>query len=74
MLIKTPVTKLVEGDYVDLEMEDAPYTTAEDRENIYAFEYALVLGIEQETPDCVLVDFNSTSIGFPTDHEVWVKR
>jgi hypothetical protein len=74
MLIKIPVTQLVEGDYVDLEMEEAPYVTDEDCKNIYAFEYALVLGIEQEAPNCVLVDFYSTSIGFPTDHEVWVKR
>lgn len=69
-LVKIKAIDVEEGDLIDLEHVPAPYVSAEDREHRYAFEYALVVGREIETPDCVRVDFDSTSIGFPWDYEL----
>lgn len=58
------VSDLVAGDMVDLEND--PYADADPG---WEFEYGVVDEIEQETPDCIRVDFaNGGSIGFPPDH------
>lgn len=80
--MKKPVKDLVEGDRVDLEHDEYARmcshgdncTDPGQHESDLIFdqcEYAIVSGIEQETPDCIRVDFdNRESVGFPTDHEV----
>lgn len=67
-----PVTDLAEGDLVDL--EGCPFLTVEDENDDMAAwalaaecEYFTVVGIERETIDCVRVDFEGLSIGFPTE-------
>lgn len=74
------VQDLQEGDMVDLEGD--PYADPEgeepdcddcaSRRDSYKYEFEEVMGVEQETPDCVRVDFIMDSIGFPTDHQVFV--
>lgn len=66
-------SELKPGMLVDLEND--PYTTCADEEcsncAMWEYEYGEVDDIDQETPECVRVDFtNGDSIGFPTDHEV----
>ena len=34
------------------------------------FEYADVLAVERETPDCIRVETNVVTVGFPLDHLV----
>jgi hypothetical protein len=65
-----PAYAVNEGDFIDLEPVPKPYVTDEDREHIYAFELAEVVGVERETDDCVRIDFDSTSIGFPPRFEL----
>lgn len=59
-----------EGDLVDLEHVPVPYVSREDAENYYAYELARVEGWERETDDCIRIDFDSTSIGFPLDFKL----
>jgi hypothetical protein len=67
MMVK--VKDLRERDYVDLEGD--PYADPQSDKPEYEFEYAIVAGIERETPTCVRVDFETgNSVGFPPDHEV----
>lgn len=55
------------GDLVDLEGD--PYAdTSEDWKHYHECEYGVVEGVEQETSDCVRVDFEHLSVGFPLDH------
>jgi hypothetical protein len=76
--LRVPVWALKEGDMVDL--EDDPYAdprTDPDPQPhpIWAYEYAKVEGSEQETPDCVRIDFeNGPSCGFPPEHKLRVRR
>lgn len=69
----TPVIELCEGDYVDLEGDQYADPNS-DPHGLYAFEYAVVQGWEQETPETVLVHFDQTSVGFPTRHKVRVRK
>jgi|GEM_PF-5029081 hypothetical protein len=62
-----PVGALRPGDLVDLKGDQF----ADDGDNAaLEYEYAEVLDVEQETPNCVRVDFDSDSVGFPTEHKV----
>lgn len=65
-----PAYAVNEGDFIDLEVVPDPYTTADDREHSYKYELAEVIGVERETDDCVRIDFDSTSIGFPPRFEL----
>lgn len=64
----TPIKNAAElkpGDLVDLEHD--PY--ADDGHHLeFESEYQLVLDVERETPDCVRVDFEGLSCGFPPGH------
>lgn len=64
-----PVTELREGDLVDL--EDDRYADPDRDSRVFPYELAVVLGSEQETPECVRVDFDHDSVGFPTNHYVY---
>jgi hypothetical protein len=68
----TPIkaSDVAEGDMIDLEHVPEPYVRDEDREHVYQYEYAVVVGVERETADCIRVDFDTTSIGFPLDFEL----
>ena len=62
-----PVGALRPGDLVDLKGDQF----ADDGDNAaLEYEYSEVLGVEQETPDCVRVDFDFDAVGFPTEHKV----
>jgi hypothetical protein len=54
------------GDLVDL--EDDPFADPNRLRPLYQFQYATVYGAERETPDCVRVDFDAGSVGFPPTH------
>lgn len=70
-LTPTKASNVVEGDMIDLEHVPAPYVSDEDRENVYAFEYAVVCDRPYyETPECIVIHFNDTSIAFPPDYEL----
>jgi hypothetical protein len=76
--MKVAVEDLQEGMFVDLEANpfnvcDVPGCTIHGLEGVYDYEYAVVEGIEQETPECVRVDFEGDSIGFPTGYQVDVE-
>lgn len=51
-----------------IDLEDDEFADPEDRRHIFPYEMARVIGFEQETDNCIRVDFDSTSIGFPPDH------
>lgn len=36
----------------------------------FQFEFATVQSVERETPDCVRIDTDQGSYGFPIDHEI----
>lgn len=62
-----PVKDLRPGDLVDLKGD----RFADDDDNAaLEYEYSEVLGVEQETPDCVRVDFDFDSVGFPAKHKL----
>jgi hypothetical protein len=72
-LLLTQVRRLQPGDLVDLEGDPYAATQTEVWRTSDEYLYAEVIGIEQETPECIRVDFEShPSIGFPTDHVVMV--
>jgi hypothetical protein len=58
------------GDLVDL--EDDPYADPKRDHVEYQFKLATVYQAEYEAPDCVVVDFDATTVGFPPDHRVIV--
>jgi hypothetical protein len=60
------------GDLIDLAHD--PHADPEQREHIFAYEYARVVDYERETDDCIRIDFEDTSIGFPPDHELVVGK
>lgn len=65
------VTEVQPGDLLDLEHD--PYADTEKTHASVSFLYAEVVGSEQETPDCVRIDFEGLdSFGFPTSHEVYL--
>lgn len=71
MVIRKPVSELLEGDLVNL--EDDPYADPRGDESTYEFELAEVVSVEYETDTCVLVGFEGTgACGFPPEHEVAV--
>jgi hypothetical protein len=60
-----PARDVREGDMIDLEGD--PF--ADDGQHPeHEFEFAIVEGSELETPECIRIDFDSTSVGFPPDH------
>jgi hypothetical protein len=61
---KVAVANIMVGDLIDLEGD--PYNDANDP--LAEFELARVIGFEVETDDCVRIDFDRTSIGFPPGH------
>lgn len=63
---------LKEGDMVDLEGD--PYANGEDTQHIAPFELFVVRGVERETADCVRVDFDNLSVGFPPNHRLRTHR
>lgn len=58
------------GDLIDLGELPDPYVSQDDREHLYAYELARVIDYERETADCIRIDFDSTSIGFPLDFKL----
>lgn len=54
------------GDLVDLQGDKIADVNGEHPE--FEFEYARCIGTERETADCVRLDFESDSFGFPPDH------
>jgi hypothetical protein len=77
--MKVKVTEVQPGMLVDL--ADDPFAQTCSVEGCvlhrpdgpYNYEYAFVEGSEQETADCVRVDFDGDSIGFPVDHYLEVE-
>ena len=67
------VEELKEGDLVDLE-GDQYADPSHDDGCAFPYEYAMVLGVDEETPECTRVDFDSTSVGFPHGYRLPVKR
>lgn len=67
---KKKVADLREGDLVDLEGD--PFADPKRNKPEYQFEYATVVEYELESPDCMCIYFESTSVGFPPDHMVEV--
>lgn len=69
--VMVPVEDLQEGDLVDLE-GDRYADVGELRDSgLLLYEYAEVVGVEQETPDCTRLDLEDlNSIGFPRGHMV----
>jgi len=53
-------------DLIDLENDE--FADPEDRRHIFPYEHARVIGFERETEDCIRIDFDNTSIGFPVAH------
>lgn len=67
------VADLSVGDLVDLEGD--PYADpGKDSMSPFIYEYERVDNVERETADCIRIDFNSTSIGFPPNHLLRVVR
>lgn len=73
------VKDLREGWRVDLENDDYSGTCDEvgceacySQRVMYENEYSVVGDVFFETPDCVVVEFDSGAIGFPPDHKVKV--
>lgn len=77
--MKVKVTEVQPGMLVDL--GDDPFAqtcSVKDcclhrPDGVYQYELAVVVGSERETGDCVRVDFEGDSIGFPIDHQVEVE-
>ena len=68
--MKVPVTELLPGDLVNLQ-GDIFADNGEHPE--FEFELQTVIEVERETPNCVRVDFESGSFGFPPDYTVDVQ-
>lgn len=65
-----PAADLKPGQLVDLEGDEFAHDACYP---VCLYEYGKVEDIEQETPECVRVDFeNFDSIGFPTRHRLKV--
>jgi len=65
------VTDLRPGRKVDLQGD--PFADVDGEHRSFEFEFEVVCDTEQETPDCLRVDFESGfSCGFPTAHRVKV--
>lgn len=67
--------ELREGDLVDLE-NDRYADPKGQSENHAAFEceYQPVRGVQVETLDCVRIDFDHDSVGFPLNHRLKIVR
>ena len=72
--VMIPAKEVKEGDFVDLEGD--AYADAHNEGAQYGFEfsYAIVQRVEQETPECVRIDFDHDSVGFPSDHMLKVAK
>lgn len=66
------VASLEEGDACDL-AGDVYADPGEDEHSTYHYEYAVVAQLERETPNCVCVFFEDSTVGFPPDHLVIVR-
>lgn len=64
------IKDLEEYDLLDLEGDE--YADPDGDTPILEFELAVVIDTERETADCIRVDTNHGSFGFPPDHEVEV--
>ena len=69
--MKKRAADLMPGDLVDL--EDDPFADNGEHPE-FEFEFCEVIDVERETPDCVRVDFDNYSCGFPVDHELEIWR
>jgi hypothetical protein len=58
------------GDMFDL--EGCPYVS--DPAGRFEYEYATVIEIERETPDCVLIGYDGGAFGVPPDYEFYVEN
>ena len=57
---------LVDGDLVDLEGD--AFSDPDHADMSFPYECERVIGVEQETPACVRVDYENHCCGYPTDH------
>jgi len=55
-----------------LDLEGDQYADSNDDDPILRYEHAVVTNTEQETIDCVRIDTQHGSYGFPTDHKIRV--
>ena len=62
------VEHLREGDVIDLEND--PYVGADGQDVPWQYEYAVVIGTERETANCVRIDTDEASYGMPPSHRV----
>lgn len=62
------VAALKIGDRVDLEADE--YADPTNDNPSFPFEFSVVQQIEQETPQCTVVNFDGFTCGFPPDH--WI--
>lgn len=69
--VSRKISELKPGDAVDLEGDK--YADPERDHPAYEYEYQIVFEIERETADCIRVDFDGESVGFPVDHVVKVR-
>lgn len=67
-----PVEKLVQGVMVDLAGDE--YADPTDDDPSFEDQYAVVVSVEQEAPECTAVEFEGTWVGFPHGHQVRVRR
>lgn len=65
-----PVKELKPGDRVDLEGD--PYADRKHNHPEYEFEFAVVVEVTQETPNCIVVEFDMGTVAFPPTHLVEV--
>ena len=65
----TRARDLKEGDLVDLEGDGFADPDKENEAFVYGFQR--VEGSELETPECLRIDFEGVSVGFPPDH--WLR-
>lgn len=69
-LAMVAVRDLHPGDKLDLEGD--PVADPQNDKPELEYEYVTVVAVEQETADCIRVDGDNVSCGFPPDHEVQV--
>jgi hypothetical protein len=62
------VRNLSEFDVIDLEGDE--YADPDREDPLFGFEYQTVIGVEQETVNCVRVDTDHDSYGFPPNHKI----
>lgn len=77
--VLTAVENLTQGDLVDLENDK--YADPVEKQNdehsshrFYEFEYARVYTVQRETPECTVVQFEESTVGFPVGHQVPVHK